>query len=123
MGEDLDSITSEMNQALNAVRTVEITTSTRAITLDGVTVAEGQIIGLLDDKLAASGETLEQVIEQTLENADAGNAEIITLYFGWDVREIQANRMADFLRERFSNAEVQVARGGQPLYPYIISVE
>lgn len=123
MGADLDGITDEMNQALRAVRTVEITTSTRAITLDGVTVAEGQIIGLLDDKLAASGETLEEVVEHTLESADADNAEIITLYFGWDVREPQANKMAELLRERFSNAEVQVARGGQPLYPYIISVE
>lgn len=123
MGADLDEVTSEMSQALRAVRTVEITTSTRAITLDGVTVAEGQIIGLLDDKLAASGETLEEVVQNTLESADADNAEIITLYFGWDVRQPQAEKMADHIRDRFSNAEVQIARGGQPLYPYIISVE
>jgi len=122
-GSDLDATTDEMTQALRAVRTVEITTSTRAITLDGVTVAEGQIIGLLDDRLAASGESVEEVIEQTLESADAENAEIITLYFGWDVREPQAQKMADRLRERFTSVEVQVARGGQPLYPYIISVE
>jgi len=122
-GVDLEATTDEMNQALRAVRTVEITTSTRAITLDGVTVAVGQIIGLLDDKLAASGESIEEVVEHTLELSGAENAEIITLYFGWDVREPQANKMAEHLRERFNGAEVQVARGGQPLYPYIISVE
>ncbi len=123
-GANLDETTTEMNEALSAARTVEITTSTRAITLDGVTVAEGQIIGLLDDKLAASGETLEDVVIQTLEAAGADQAEVITLYFGWDVREAQAHKMAEELRKRFSNvSEVQVNRGGQPLYPYIISVE
>lgn len=123
-GANLDEIITEMNEALSAARTVEITTSTRAITLDGVTVAEGQIIGLLDDKLAASGETLEDVVIQTLEAAGADQAEVITLYFGWDVREAQAHKMAETLRERFQNiSEVQVNRGGQPLYPYIISVE
>jgi hypothetical protein len=123
MGADLDEITRDMTDALNNARTIEITTSTRAITLDGVTVAEGQIIGLLDDKLAASGETLEEVVENTLEVAGAEDAELITLYFGWDVREQQANKMAEAIRERFGTHEVQVMRGGQPLYPYIISVE
>jgi dihydroxyacetone kinase-like predicted kinase len=66
---------------------------------------------------------LEEVVENTLEVAGAEDAELITLYFGWDVREQQANKMAEAIRERFGTHEVQVMRGGQPLYPYIISVE
>lgn len=123
VGADLDDITAEMRDALSIVRTIEVTTSTRAISMDGVTTAEGQIIGLLDDKLAASGESIEDVVHEMLMLAQADRAELITVYYGWDVRESQANKMAEQVRERFNSAEVQVVRGGQPLYPYIISVE
>nr|MCU0466746.1 DAK2 domain-containing protein [Anaerolineae bacterium] len=123
VGADLDDITAEMRDALSIVRTIEVTTSTRAISMDGVTTAEGQIIGLLDDKLASSGESIEDVVHEMLMLAQADRAELITVYYGWDVREAQANKMAEQVRERFDHAEIQVVRGGQPLYPYIISVE
>jgi uncharacterized protein len=122
-GSVLDELASAMRDALETVRTAEITTATRTITLDGVTAAEGQIIGLLDGKLASSGESLETVVVETLDAGEAAGCDLITLYFGEAVREAHAYKLADALRSRFAQPEIQVVRGGQPLYPYLISLE
>lgn len=120
---DLEGLYGAMRAAIASVRTAEITTSTKSITLDGITAQQGQIIGLLDGKLAAAGDSIDAVIESVMRIGDARNADLVTLYFGDAVRETQANKLADLLRERFPGPEVQVVRGGQPLYPYLISIE
>jgi len=120
---DLEGLYGAMRAAIASVRTAEITTSTKSITLDGITAQQGQIIGLLDGKLAAAGDSIDGVVESVMRIGEARNADLVTLYFGDAVREAQANKLADLLRERFPGPEVQVVRGGQPLYPYLISIE
>jgi hypothetical protein len=121
--EDFDGLFGEMKTAIGSVRTAEVTTSTRTITLDGITAQEGQIIGLLDGKLAAAGEAVDGVVKEVLSGADAANADLVTLYFGDSVREPQANKLAEALRKTYPSPEIQVVRGGQPLYPYLIGIE
>jgi uncharacterized protein len=120
---DFDGLFGEMQSAISSVRTGEVTTSTRTITLDGITAQEGQIIGLLDGKLAAAGESVDGVVKDLLEGADAANSDLVTLYFGENMREPQANKLAETLRKMYPAAEIQVVRGGQPLYPYLIGIE
>ena len=122
-GTDLEGIFGAMRAAIASVRSAEITTSTKTITLDGISAQEGQVIGLLDGKLSAAGDTIDGVVETVLGKGEAHNADLITLYFGDVVREPQANRLAETLRNKFPGPEVQVVRGGQPLYPYLISIE
>lgn len=120
---DLDTLADEMRGMLTAVRSLEITSATRSITLDGIAVEEGQFIGMLDGKLVAAGGQIEAVIEAALKAGNAHKADLATIYFGDTIREAQANKLAEQLREIFDNLEIQVARGAQPLYPYLISIE
>ncbi|MEZ4667369.1 MAG: DAK2 domain-containing protein [Anaerolineae bacterium] len=120
---DLPSLCTAMDKALKSVITCEVTTATRDATLDGVTVHVGQYIGLVDDKLRAAGETLEVITVEILHKAEADKRELITLYYGNEVTEELAQNLAAHLAEEFTEQEFQLVSGGQPLYPYIISVE
>lgn len=120
---DFNELVESMRSAVSTVRTAEFTTATRTITLDGVAAQEGEVIGLLDGKLAAAGENIDMVVTETLDGAGAADSDLLTLYFGEAVREAQAHKLADALHIRFPRPEIQVVRGGQPLYPYLISLE
>lgn len=120
---DLEGLYGAMRAAIASVRTAEVTTSTKTITLDGISAQEGQIIGLLDGKLAAAADTVDGVVAEVMAKAGAADSELVTLYFGDTVREPQANKLADTLREQYPGPEIQVVRGGQPLYPYLIGIE
>lgn len=121
--EDPAGLFEEMQTAVTSVRTGEVTTSTRDITLDGISTQEGQLIGLLDGKLVATGEGIDDVVNDLLAAAGAANADLVTLYFGESVREPQANKLAETLRTAYPTPEIQIVRGGQPLYPYLIGIE
>ena len=122
-GGDVEEIAAKMNRAMNNAKTGEITVATRSVEIDGVTVKDGQVIALLDGKLVASAESVEQGTLELLEKADASNSEIVTLFFGEDMSHAEANRIADIVREKYSNLEVEVQEGGQPHYQFILSVE
>jgi dihydroxyacetone kinase-like predicted kinase len=120
---DFDGLYGAMRAAIASVRTGEITTSTKTITLDGVAATEGQVIGMLDGKLAAAGDAVDAVVVDVLRAGGAAQSDLITIYFGAAIREAQANRLADMLRAQFPRPEIQVVRGGQPLYPYLLGIE
>jgi uncharacterized protein len=122
-GEELPSVAEKMTKALENVRTGEITTATRSVEIDGVKVESGQVIALLDGKLVASASTVEEGCLQLLEKADAAEHELITLFYGQDISHADANHIADMIRNKYSNQEVEVQQGGQPHYQFIISVE
>ncbi len=120
---DLDSLATLMTDARENVVTGEVTTATRSIQLDGVDVAEGQIIGLLNGVLVVSGSALENVIHQLLAHMEIASRELITLYYGESVTAEQAETLADALRQTYPDQEFEVFQGGQPFYPYILSAE
>lgn len=122
---DLDRLYDEMTTAMDEIITGEVTYATRDVSFDdtGVVAEINQPIGLLDDRLIASGATLEAVVESLLIKAGADERELITLYYGDVVQPQAAELLAETLRQRFVAQEVQIVYGGQPLYPYIISVE
>jgi uncharacterized protein len=120
---EVDSVSEKMTKALDMVRTGEITVATRSVEIDGVHCEEGQVIALLDGKLVASSNTVEEGILKLLEKADAPEHELITLFYGEGMPHGEANRIADLVREKYPNLEVEVQEGGQPHYQFIISVE
>jgi DAK2 domain fusion protein YloV len=120
---ELDGLAENMKTALKNVTTGEITTATRSVNLNGVKVREGEYIGLIDDKLSVAGDGLLSVARALLDKAGADKRELITLYYGDVITEVQAQELAEVLRGEYANAEVQVVNGGQPLYPYVISIE
>jgi DAK2 domain fusion protein YloV len=120
---DVVAVAEKMTKALEHVTTCEITVATRSVEIDGVTVKEGQVIGLLNGKLAVSSDSLENATLEMLEKAGAMDAELITLFYGEDLKHAEANRIADLIRENYSGQEVEVQEGGQPHYQFIISIE
>lgn len=120
---DFDEIVESMRSALADPKSGAVTRATRSVELDGVQVKEGQVIGLLDGKLVASSDSLEESLTQVLEAAETNEAELITLYYGEDLSPQQANRIADSVRERWAGQEVEVVEGGQPHYQLILAIE
>jgi DAK2 domain fusion protein YloV len=119
----LDDVEAAMNRSLGQVQTGEVTQATRSVELYGVQVDEGQIIGLHNGQLKVSSDTLTGAVFKLLEEMDAARHEVITLYYGADVAEADAEQLVAAIGERYPEAAVEFHFGGQPHYHYIISVE
>lgn len=120
---EADAVADRMTKSLASVLTGEITVATRTVEIDGVSVESGQVIALLDGKLALSSPSVEDAVMKFLEKADAANRELITFYYGEDINRAEALRIADAAREKYPSQEIEVQEGGQPHYPFLISVE
>jgi DAK2 domain fusion protein YloV len=120
---DLAAVAERMAKAMENVRTGEITVATRSVEIDGVKVETGQVIALLDGKLVASAGSVEEGVLAFLENVNAQEHELVTLFYGENITHVESNRIADVIRKKYPNLEVEVQEGGQPHYQFIISVE
>jgi dihydroxyacetone kinase-like predicted kinase len=120
---ELPGVAAKMVKALGAVKTGEITVATRSVEIDGVKVKSGQVIALLDGKLVASAQSVQEALLELLEKADAAQHELVTLYYGEDLSHAESNRIADVVREKYAALEVEVQDGGQPHYQFVVSVE
>lgn len=120
---DLDSVVEKMTKAMSAVKTGEITIATRTVEIDGVSVKDGQVIALLDGKLALAAESVEQGVMDLLDKANADQHELAALFYGEGMTHAEANRIADLIREKYPSLEIEVQEGGQPHYQFIISIE
>jgi hypothetical protein len=112
-----------MKEAVAHVQTGEVTTAIRTTTIDGVSVNDGDIIGLLNGKLVVAESSPEAVVRAMLDRLELDEYEILTLYHGENVSLDEATAMMEALQESYSSLEVEVVRGGQPHYHYIFSVE
>lgn len=121
--EELESVAEKMGKALDSVKAGEITVATRSVEIDGVSVQEGQVIALLDDKLVASTKSLEDGVLALLKEACEEEDELVTLIYGEDVSQNEANHITDLVRNAYPKLEVELQDGGQPHYQFIISVE
>ncbi|MFZ4813634.1 MAG: DAK2 domain-containing protein [Phototrophicaceae bacterium] len=120
---DLEVLVEDMRDGIANVGTIEVTQATRSVTLDGVEVDEGHYIALLNGKLAVSGVDMSQVIHDALHKGMAGDKELVTLYYGEQESAESASALAEVLSEGFDGLEFEIINGGQPLYPYLISIE
>ncbi len=120
---DLDQVADKMIAAMESVVTGEVTIATRSVEIDGVTVKDGQVIALLNGKLAVASDSLEEACIELLEKAQAANFELITLFYGEEMKHVEANRIADLIRGKYPNQEIEVQEGGQPHYQFIFSIE
>jgi dihydroxyacetone kinase-like predicted kinase len=120
---DLEAVAQAMNDALGSVETGEITVATRTTKIGGVKVKKGQLIGLHNDDLRVAGDSMDEVMRGLLAEMGAANLELISLYYGDSVSEVEAQAIAEAMREYYSEQEFEVVEGGQPHYHYILSAE
>jgi hypothetical protein len=130
--QDVASVIHNMREAARDAHAIEITYATRDTTIDDIAVVRGDAIGLVDGRLVARAadrlEALERAAQKLLElprsdNGDRFRPEVVALYVGADVSDEDAEAAAERLRQTLTGAEVEVRRGGQPHYPFIVQLE
>uniref|UniRef100_A0A7C1JJ02 DAK2 domain-containing protein n=1 Tax=Caldilinea aerophila TaxID=133453 RepID=A0A7C1JJ02_9CHLR len=120
---DIDELIAHMNAQIEAVHTGEITQAVRSANVDGIDVQQGDIIGLHDGKLVSRGDHVTDVALDLLEKMGAGDAALITIYYGDFVAEAAAQNFAETVRREYPEQDIELAYGGQPHYYYILSIE
>ena len=120
---DADSIADAMNASLSTVTTAQITYAARNSDFDGFDIKEGDYLALEEGKLFGTDSSLDVLLEKLAADAVERSAGFISLYFGEDVSEEEAQNAAQVFEARCPDAEVAVLSGGQPVYYYIISME
>lgn len=120
---DLKENAEIMARSADQVRTIEITRAVRSAQVNGLMVQEGQFIGLLDGDLVTAGDSVLSVVEELFEHITVEQYEIVTVYYGEDESEAQAQELSEAIATRFPSLEVETLNGGQAHYNYIISAE
>ena len=113
-----------MGEAIKSVKTVEVTTAARSTQIRGLKIKQGQAIGIIDDTdLVAAGDDVITVLLESLKVGGIDAVELVTLYYGEDVKPEQADEVVKGLRERYPGKQFELVSGGQPHYFYIVSLE
>lgn len=120
---DLDANVANMREAAASVQSIELTRAVRSTRVNGLQIEEGQVIGMLDGVLVEAGDSLEEVALRVLERAEAASREVVTIYYGEGVSAEEAGSLASSIQSLWPALQVEVVDGGQPHYPYLISVE
>ena len=113
----------DMIHAIDNVRAGQVTYAVRSTDVNGFRLKEGDIIGLDDKKILAKGDDVESTLLSLVARLKDGAHEIITLYYGQDVSEEDAEALAGKLAEQYPDCDVDFHFGGQPIYYYIVSLE
>ena len=112
-----------MIESLSYVKSGQVTFAVRDTVMNGIEIREGNIIGIAEKELIAAGDEVDEVTKKLVEKLVDEDSAIITLFYGEDVTEEQAEELRGELEEKFEDIDVELYYGGQPLYYYLISVE
>ena len=115
--------TAAMTEAAENVHTASITYAVRDTTYEGKEIHQGDIMGMIDNKLSVLGSQVHQVGLDIAEKMVNEDTDLITIYYGSDVSEEDAQKLCDALAEKYDDCDVELQYGGQPLYYYLIAVE
>lgn len=112
-----------MTEGLSLIKTGQITYAVRDTHIDDKTIHEGNIMGIGDHSILAVGEEIAAVTKETISLMLDEDSELISVYYGADISEEDAQALGAELEEQYPDCEVEVYSGGQPIYYYVVSVE
>ncbi len=115
--------TESMNDAIKGVKSGSVTYAVRDTHVDGFDLNVGDIIGLDDKAILAKGKLASETTEKLIESMMSEEIMNITLFYGEDIREDEANKLVELLSSKYPECEVSAIRGGQPVYYYLVSLE
>lgn len=121
--EDVDTNEENMLEEIKNVKTGQVTYAVRDTHIDDKEIHEGDIMGIGDDGILSVGQSVEVTTKEMLEKMTDEDTEMISLYYGEDILEEDAQRFSQEIAELYPEADVDVHSGGQPIYYYVISVE
>jgi uncharacterized protein len=120
---DMQTNVAAMEQASRGVHTVEVTRSIRDAEVDGVQVKSGDMLGIYDGHIVATSGSADDALVGALDHGSVEALEIVTIYYGAGTSESEASAVAGRIRDAHPGLEVDVVDGGQPHYPYVVSLE
>ena len=118
-----DVIEAEMSAAIESVHTAQVTYAARDSDFDGHDIHKGEYLALMDGALLGSNADLDKVLLAIADAATDLDPEIVSIYYGEDVKADDAQHAAELIGGRMPMSDVNVVDGGQPVYYYMISFE
>lgn len=119
----LEDNKTNMLEAIENVKSGQVTYAVRDTSIDGKTIKQGDIMGLSDKGLLAVGSDIADVAFDVISECYDEDKEIISIYYGSDVTKEDAEKLSERVSEEFPDCDVSLYFGGQPIYYYIVSVE
>ena len=120
---DVDTNEETMLEEITNVKTGQVTYAVRDTHIDDKEIHEGDIMGIGDAGILSVGQSVEATAKEMLAKMTDEDSEMISLYYGEDIREEDAERFGQEIAELYPDVDVDVHSGGQPIYYYVISVE
>lgn len=120
---DIDSNADTMNEEIKHVKTGQVTYAVRDTHIDDKEIHEGDIMGIGDSGILSVGQSVEDTAKDMLSQLVDADTELISLYYGQDVLEEDAQHFAEEIEQLYPGADVDSHCGGQPIYYYVMSVE
>lgn len=112
-----------MTEEMQNVRTGQVTYAVRDTSMDGMEIQAGDIMGIGDKTILSVGTEIADVTFELVEKLISEDSELVSLYYGEEVTEEQAQELADRITEKYEDVDVEVHAGSQPIYYYVLSVE
>lgn len=122
-GVDEDNNLKTMESAAQSIKSGSVTYAIRSTGVNGRKIEEGDLIGMVDGEIVQSGKDINAVLDGLVKNMMRDDGEYITIFYGADVAKEDAEVFASRVSQTYSNADIVLQYGGQPLYYYLISVE
>ena len=119
----LDENIENMNEALLEVKTGQVTHAVRDTNIDGLKINKDDYMGIFDGDIVVVDKNVINTAKELLQKMIDDDSEIVTILYGEDVENEIVDQLVEFIEEKFSDVEVEVHEGNQPLYPFIFSVE
>ncbi|MFR8318994.1 MAG: DAK2 domain-containing protein, partial [Catenibacillus sp.] len=112
-----------MTDEMKNVKSGQVTYAVRDTIIDDKQIKEGNIMGIGDSTILAVGEDVAQTTLSLLDAMIDEDSELISIYYGQEIDEDTAAQLSDAVEEKYPDCDVELQRGGQPIYYYIVSVE
>ena len=122
-GKSIEENEASMVEAMGNVKTGSVTYAVRDTKIDGLEIKNGDYMGLDDKTIKSTGPDIEQVTYDLVDTMVEDDSELISIYYGEEANEDDAQKIADSLMEKYDYLDVEVHAGNQPVYYYVISVE
>ncbi|MCR4992800.1 MAG: DAK2 domain-containing protein [Lachnospiraceae bacterium] len=122
-GKSIEENEASMVEAMGRVKTGSVTYAVRDTKIDGLEIKNGDYMGLDDKTIKSTGSDIEQVTYDLVDTMVEEDSELISIYYGEEANEDDAQKIADSLMEKYDYIDVEVHAGNQPVYYYVISVE
>jgi dihydroxyacetone kinase-like predicted kinase len=122
-GQDLEANKAAMSDEIEMVKSGQVTFAVRDTELNGLTIKKDDFMGIIDGDIKVTAPELFDVTLETIKAMLDDDSEIVTVLIGEEGSEADAEKLAEILEDEFTDIEVEIHQGGQPVYPYLISVE